>query len=476
MDKKFAIPENVTQTILAISPDRLLQLADDGKSYTCPFCGNGTHGEHGHGVEPYEQGGVFTFKCHFCGKAFNNIHILAQKYNLDSSRDFVEVCKRACDEFGITLNLEQPKKAKPDKTAIIKADISTVEGDNLENLPDDARRMIRVATYRRYHCKYIENWLPVANRLQGFSATPTPRIIVPSGTHYLARLTVPLEIFKNDKDAKYIKDKPHEGTKALFGDEFITADTKFVLVFEGEFDCMSVAQALEFDKHIIPVATSGAAEKKWIDILADKFKQLNICPFVIVIFDQDKAGRDNAPKRVTELIARYIPATFAFLDDSDEKLDANDILKQQDGDIILLDLIHGLIRENGDHLEQVKNVIETEKQLKLKEMFLSAEQYKYLFGTLSDTSDLDNAERMAFLWHNEIRYLSDSDNWANYDADKGIWIINPNSKNTALNPIVKKTSEVLSINAKGEHDNKIADCFKNQRKYSPYHEQRLQPP
>lgn len=99
------------------------------------------------------------------------------------------------------------------------------------------------------------------------------------------------------------------------------------------------------------------------------------------------------------------------------------------------------------------------------ELLLTKDQRYIVFQAISGTSDSANADRLAYLFGNEFRYVSDIDGWANYDA--GIWVINSNSKNTAINPIVKKAERVLKANAKTENERKIAECFSNHRKYSP---------
>ena len=468
------IPSEVLSQILAISPDEfvargILQIANDGKSYTCLFCDNGS-GKNGTGIKPNFSANVWTWHCFKCGKAFNNISILALYYNLDSRSNFIEICRRACDDFGILLDIPQEdsqmKDSQIDKILLIKSDISTKNGDFLDDLSADARRGLSIETLRHFHCKYIINWLPVYARISGFKQTPTPRLIIPSGEHYLARLTVPLENFAHVPDRKFIKDKPHEGHKSLFGIDFISSDTKFIIVTEGEIDAMSIHQSLKSDS-IISVATSGAAEKKWVNLLANKCSELNLKPFVIVLFDNDDAGKSNAPQRTAELIARNIPAVFSFLSEGDKKIDANDILLQPNGELLLKELISDIITSQTDSLNQILVDIDNSKNLLDNQIIFSAEQYNYIFRVLQGNSDLANARRMAYLWHNNIRYISDTDHWAWYDAKNGIWIINPNSKNSALNHFVHKTADTLILNAKTSADSKIANSFNNQRKYLP---------
>lgn len=467
MKLKNTIPETVTSQILALSPNDLaaknfLQLAKDGKSYVCRFCDNGT-GDDGTGIKPAFIGGAWLYHCFKCGESFNNFSILSNELDIGLyGKEFVQLCKRACEIFGILFDFESDTEIT--KKDLIKSDISTAQAA-LFDCTNFCRRSLTLEILSKYHCGYFSDWTPVEVRLKGFSATPTPRLIIPSGDHYLARLIEPLEKYKNAADFKYIKEKPHEGTKSLFGADFITSDTKIVIVTEGEIDAMSIDQAIN-SKVITPLATCGAAEKKWLDLFSKKCSQLNINPKVLILFDNDDAGKLNATKRAEELQKRGFATTYDFFSDGNEKIDANNILQQQ-GETALAEIVRSLIQKHGDELDKLATKLAAEKAVKAAQYLLTAEQYDYIFKTLNNTSDLFNAERLAFLFHNEIRYLSDTDNWANYDSERGIWIVNPNSKNTALNPFVKKTAEILAANAKTDFDEKVVAAFQNQRKYSP---------
>lgn len=472
MKQKITIPENVKQEILAINPEILqahgvISLAGDKKSYVCTICGNG-EGTDGTGITPNLIDGIWKWHCFKCGDSFNNISILALFYNLDKQSDFIEICRRACDDFGIFFPTSEITEIKTPKTisetTLIQNDILEAQ-KHIADLPLDKRRGLSLETFKKFGCGYLENWTAPKARLAGFKPTPTPRIIAPAGKGYLARLTVPLETFANADDKEYIKEKPHAGNKEPFGLDFITEDTKFLIITEGEFDAMSIAQAVD-NSAITPIGIGGAAEKKFIDFLDRKMLGDEKLKSVIV-FDNDDTGKKDADKLCKIMIERGYPTVVAFLSDGDIKVDANDILQHQDGDFELADLILGIIKEFGDELDDISNDIEKIKKLRSTQMIFNAEQYKYIFRTLNDNSDLSNARRLSYLWHNEIRYLADTDNWANYDANKGIWIINPNSKNTALNSFVRKTADVLSINSKTDFDEKIVSAFRNQRKYSP---------
>ena len=481
MLSKFSIPETVKSEILAIAPETLLAhgvitLAKDGKSYCCPFCDNGTK-EKGDGLKPDYQGGALLWHCFSCNTSFNNIQLLAHYYGLDARAEFVEVCRRACEDFGIYLEVE--KERKMTAKDLIKADIDTSQGDNLEKLLDSDGKWLGLTldTLRLYHCKYIADWTNTTSRLKGYNATPTPRLLIPSGEHYLARLTVPIETFDNAPDRKFIKDKPHEGTKHPFAAEFITADAQTITFVEGEIDAMSINQVFG-TQYRVAIATLGAAvaqnvEKEIFDVLENVFAATDKKPYILILFDNDKAGRTNAPKLCQEFIKRGYPAVVDFFSYGDEKVDANKILLEQ-GDDGLRQAVTDIFKRNAQNFEDAVQTIATKKaddSLNPSALFLTDEQYRKIFRDLSGTNDLANARRFAYILKNllgdRVRYLSDCDRWANFNHTDGTWHINSNSKNTALNSEISKAADILAANAKTSSDREVAAAFANQRKYSP---------
>ena len=480
MNEKTSIPADVIAQINSITPDVLqsrgvLSLAKDGKSYVCPTCGNGT-GKSGDGIIPGKSSeGAWLYHCFSCGAGFNNVKLLASHYELDANNNFVDICTRACSEFGIFL----PNKLKPKKltkSSIIANDLAVP--DNLENLPEEYRRGLSINTLRLHRCIYAENWTTVEARFAGFpNSTPTPRLIIPAGNHYLARLIVPLNTFKNAPDFPYIKEKPHAGTKHPFAIDFITADTNFVIVVEGEIDAMSINQVFDIE-YRVAIATCGAAVGKDIsreifDKLESIFATADKKPYILILFDNDDTGEREAAKFCAEFIKHGYPALADFFSNGSEKLDANDILVRlgEDG---LRQATTDIIRRNSSNFEAlVKKIAEMNASeiLTPSALFINDDQYQKIFREINGTYDLDNASRFAFilkfLLGDRVRYLSDCDRWANYNSADGTWHINYNSNNTALNSEIKQAAEILAANAKTTDDRAVVAAFKNQRKYSP---------
>lgn len=485
---KFTIPENVILQINSIVPETLLAhgaltLANDEKSFVCPECGNG-EGKNGTGITPKFIDNIWKWHCFKCNRSFNNISILALYYNLDSRSDFVEICRRACSAFGIFLETETQtsNKKKITKSDLIKLDIETSRlnlSDFISRCENNLWRGLSLETLQKHECGYFDDWQTIESRLTGISnSTPTPRIIIPTGlSHYLARLTVDISNFDNVPDRAYIKEKPHSGTKLPFAVDFITEQTKILVIVEGEIDAMSLNQVFGTN-YRVAIATLGAAVGKDIkskifekldSIFADKEKK----PFILILFDNDKAGKVNAPKLAEDFIQHGYPATFDFFSDGEEKLDANHILVQQ-GEESLKEIMFDIVQRCNSAWDNAIQIItgkQNENLLNPSKLFLTPEQYKQYFRDISGTSDLDNARRLALILKYQlgdtVRYLSDCDKWANYDEKKGIWIVNSNSKNTALNPQITQAADILSANSKISADDNIANAYKNNRKFSP---------
>lgn len=366
--------DNVKAQINAIPPETLLaygvvQRAKDGKTFNCIFCPNGT-GKHGHGLTPNNENGAWLWHCFSCDKGYDNLTIFALHYGLDIASDFIELCEKVCNDFNIVADSYTPAAPKQTaeeielqrkETEMILADIAESQ-KHLAELPEPARRGLTLDTLQKFHCGFLQNWTSPKSRISGKYATPTPRLIIPAGKHYLARLTVPIETY-DENTRQFLREKQHAGDKFPFGDEFITAETKIVIVTEGEIDAMSIFQAVN-DVSIVPVATSGVTVSS--ELKQALFSKLdNFSPNILILFDNDDAGRKNAPKLCTEFIEAGFPAVVDFLSDSDEKVDANNILLNQGADV-LANLIRAKVDAAQEQFLAVKSKIAQDAALKNK--------------------------------------------------------------------------------------------------------------
>lgn len=87
-----------------------------------------------------------------------------------------------------------------------------------------------------------------------------------------------------------------------------------------------------------------------------------------------------------------------------------------------------------------------------------------LFGDTS-RSDYANAKRLAYLFGDQLHYLSDVDSWLTYSD--GIWIIGATSRNSVIMPYATQAADILKANATTDDEHKVAACFEATRKVAP---------
>ncbi len=400
MKKQNTIPESVISQILAIPPDDLLandflKLAKDQKSYICPFCDNGT-GDDGTGITPAFIGGAWLYHCFKCGEKFNNFRIFGNEFDLEPhGKDFINLCKRICSCNGIHYNFDDDTNADIKKIDLIKADIAAARA-GLNNCPIRYFRGLTFETLSHFNCGYLPEWTPVESRIKGKFTTPTPRLIIPSSNHYLARLTVPLESFPPDAQ-KFIKPKQHEGTKYPFNFNSISADEINIIV-EGEFDAMSICQATGGKVPVI--ATSGAdVPKNFFTLFKKKFEKSKKKPKFLILFDSDETGKRLAPKFQSDLVAANFPAVYDFLFEEITKRDFNDILRDE-GEKALADIIQNLIQKHSEELqkiaEEIKNKPAADESLRAQEQSKLFNSFTFVNDYMQNSFDSDIADNKKF--------------------------------------------------------------------------------
>lgn len=431
-------------------------------TYICPLCGNGA-GDSGDGIAFQFKGGAWLAKCFKCGEGFDNFKLLALHYNLDPRADFKEICKRAADDFNISNLAQVPAPninnsvAQDKELELVKADIAAA-AKNIENLPLDARRALSLDTLKKFNCGYLPKWQSPKSRVADTFATPTPRLIVPSGNHYLARLIVPLESFPADAQ-KYIHPKQHAGKKVLFGAATISDKTEMIYVFEGEIDAMSAFQAYETDFNIGEicafVATCGAAETKWLDEVDKICKGFKIKPRFKIYFDNDDAGKDNAAKHRVELLKRgYLAVSKTLADYDADKFDANFLLTDYGEEFLAARLFDTyddaeLFAAAQIDLDNWEKEIAAEKAAAdkaAKEKDLLEKIFTLPF------SDMHNATRLQLLFGDVIRFSKDARQWMFFK--NGVWECGDDSIDI-LYPFARKASDFIDQH-RPKRQNKIS--------------------
>jgi putative DNA primase/helicase len=470
--------------------------------YICPCCGNGS-GEDGTGAEISKDG--TRLLCGKCQGSFTNIDLIAVSVGagivtfgkiIVNDKDYVEVVKIGAERRGIDIDNDyssnskmyykptklkiqsQLKKKKSEaeiaqekaETEMIVSDISAAQ-NHLKELPETQRRGLTLETLQHFHCGYLPNWTSPTSRISGKFATPTPRLIIPAGKHYLARLTVPVETY-DENTRKYIKPKQHAGHKELFGAETLAVENEVVYVFEGEIDEMSSWQtwlfclASKFKAAFI--ATAGASSNNWYDDLDKVFGGDNK-PLIIIVADNDNTGKETSSKHRQELLKRGYPTTVEYFSDGEEKIDANSVLINQGED----DLARFLLtfwnnaQNNIDGVKSEIKLIQTQMQAADEEARKQEFQRKIKFALSNsgNLTDLQNAKRIAAMLGDKVRFIQDMNCWSTYNG--GIWKIDSSGENSVLLPLIVKMADDLNRAAKNEDEGKIAAKFAKTRSVVP---------
>lgn len=479
--------DEVKTLIHALTPDALesrgvLKKAKTG--YICPLCGNG-EGRDGTGIDFHDENGTNLGKCFKCGAGFDNFKLLGLHYGLDAANanDFVEICKRTCDDFGIAADFgapsyDNPKKIErvmkkftdnaslvpipppfaqvheadppnPAELELIHADITWAR-ENIGNTDSNTRRGLTEETLRTFGVGFNPKWTHPKSRLQNYYELATPRLIIPTPNHYLARLTIPLDNYP-EYQQKYIKPKAHAGTKEIFNldaalnDADKSALNHLVVVTEGEIDAMSIWQVL----HMPVIATGGTTSyPKLIAELVSRGYGIDGKPiYLLILFDPDEPGMKAAEEFCNAALDAGIPATTKFLSPDVCKLDANQILCEQ-GESALYDTIMPLFEQSYEEYPDVERECADRKAAALAQAEAEANKprtedpdvIRLLFEL--PFNDVYNARRLIFTYGDKFRFIEETERWMTYGD--GVWKVGSKS-NATIYPIANQMYDLLKI-------------------------------
>lgn len=499
------IPENVIAVINTTTPEELeargiIQKANK-TGYICPICGNGS-GDDGTGFTFNFEDGIWKHWCKCGNFEGNNIHLFASYYKLDSTRDFNEICRKACEDLSINddsqprpvVESEKPStELDADELKLIRADIEKARA-NLQNLPEDARRGLSMETLEHFRCGYIPAWRHPLSILKGKNTPETRRLIIPtSDRHYLA------SAIERDKVPKDFH-KQHSGSKELFNasaiNDVIAGKLIYrLIVVEGEIDAMSIWQAFKGGIGVVAVGGVPAGNKLLIELLEARLddgggiKIVENELEVVVLFDNDDGGHDGARKLLRELARLNIPAAETYFPDfggyDGKKIDANQILQDKGADELRTILMRDICSSDSTEaaLKAAKADIEARRQQEAEQKnkidssvvesescgscgsSLTDEQRDLIFNKITGTSDLVNARRFTVVEGDNFRFLADSDRWLLYSDN--VWKPSAAGKNYPLIPLVVEAYDKIAAVSTDKAKQKIAAPFANQHKISP---------
>ena len=343
---------NVFDEINGWNPDEFLSrvplsTAKDGKSYICPECGKGKGGD---GIKPrLNSRGQVKFHCFgACGKDYSNFDVAAAHYGL-SNYSLADKAKRLAEIFGLvedcaggedflssksysTWTAEQKAATSFDTKGAVeveeKKSASTPEPKTKlyeycrRHYPLDKFLAERGGKWRGLTAETLNKAGAVYHAEYRFSeGDKQPAIILPyDDCHYFVRAVV-------GKDRK--KSKGSWSDCGLYVAKPINADAYVNLIFEGEIDALSFAQACSLCDYGVVATGSTSNWRKVVPELEKQFGNAAQKPKFAVAFDNDKAGQEAAKKLADALETAGYPAVTYFFHESDKpKVDANDLLQQ----------------------------------------------------------------------------------------------------------------------------------------------------
>lgn len=301
-----------------------LKLAQDGKSWICPLCGNGSNGGKGDGIRQKLRKGRLNWWCPRCEANMSNVDVIAVAYGLEVS-DKAEIGKKLEELFPS----ERTFFSFRDKYAL--------------RLGQDTARAAQNAAGRKDYSRMYE----ICRRaLSGFLAAHggtwrglTNETLHEAGAGYNANyrgkraMVLPYDegtffwraVGDSDKGVNV------GGKRRLYETlPLKTGNGKLNFLTEGEIDALSVKQAFSSFKENFGVAATGSIS--FTDMLVRelevRYSASDEKPRFIWLGDNDKRGVAGASKIVKALNEAGYPAVSVFFGaETGEKVDANKYLQ-----------------------------------------------------------------------------------------------------------------------------------------------------
>ena len=329
--------------------------ANDGKSYVCPSCDNGT-GKTGDGIKPRLSKGLVRWKCFRCGKDFSNFDLVVATMGLDAEIDKAESIRRAKELFGLndstgfSSSRDKFQSARTGANNMVKNDSNSAAVQSAE-MPSKPKEYVSFYGYCR---RQLDDFMRdngssfrglTAETLHKYGVGYHPNFGV-EGKQKQPHLIFPYDDYHYFARAITGHDRSQHGTNSgLYAPQPINSDDD-VFIVEGEIDCLSVLQAVGKAK-INCIATGSATNyKKVVPELNKRFANAKRKPKFIVMFDNDETGQENSKKLIDELDKAGYDVGSSFLPAGQ---DANSLL-QTDSDE-LSNFLTGVFKFFYDSLE-----------------------------------------------------------------------------------------------------------------------------
>lgn len=289
------------------------------RGYVCIGCGNGS-GKDGTGADVNND--ETRLLCGKCQKAFSNIDIIANHLGISTSgKDFFEVVKFGCQEFGLPF-VDSDESQIPTFTKNLKKVESKVETfDRLEesqkNLADFVKKQcgkwrgLSLETLQLNNCGFLPNvYFPAAGK-------ELPAVVIPNDLGGVYFRSIQGKFHKNNK--------PMATTTVFIPD----AEEFDLFVTEGQVNALSILQAVPNPNFGIMACSGTSGENNILAKLQElTYQGKNFR--VVLAFDKDSNGAgQNAAQKIVKTLTVAGYTVCSITDDlTVTDMDLNDILTQ----------------------------------------------------------------------------------------------------------------------------------------------------
>lgn len=405
------------------------------KGYVCPVCGNG-RGRDGDGI--MRKPGSDFYHCFKCGFHDDVFGLIGEFFSLP---DFKEQLAKAEEIYGAKGGEITPPKAPKaapepekevleDQTAKFRAWSKALNEPGNPGLAYMQARGLSLETLNLFSVGYASTWKHP--KTENLSKVPTsPRVIIPTSPYsYLARDIRNPESLK-DSEKRYTKSKV--GRVRLFNAGALKDAKETVFVVEGEIDAMSIAEAGG-----LAVGLGSASN---VRVLVEEVKKHKPAMGIVILPDNDEAGKSSAAKLVKELkdagADSVIANIFGSYKDANEMLVKNrEKLEAQIAD--LKQAFTPEVKNTADETDACNRALLTLLNLhdRHKEFLIGKglteeqiERYCYRSAPSDPKAVCKQLKRMGFSFENNPLFGKDSDDeWTILSPTSGLFIPERNSR------------------------------------------------
>ena len=316
MDRKEA-----TAYIKNQNPSAFLQPARK-RGFICPSCNNGS-GKDGDGIVRNPKTG--KYKCFKCGIGGDILDLIGVTFGLS---EFNDQFQKAVEIYGITVDKyhsgQDHSFTLEQKQNVEKTIREIVAVTKEEDISEYIARCHEAAGQTDYFSKRGITQESIDRFLLGYDSAydeknvgrrPWRAVIIPTSSEtYEARNT---EVAPNSAENGKNKYRKHGSSRIFNVTSLREEKERSIIVCEGVFDAISIIQS--------GGQAVGLGSAVNYRLLVDELDRVIPAKPLIIAFDADDAGRDNAEKLGAELQKKKVPYLIAS-DFFGEYHDANDML------------------------------------------------------------------------------------------------------------------------------------------------------